>query len=293
VNTWHGIDAVFYVQGIEFSMNGGIITYSWILKQAWTLEKGLLYTKTRVLFDYPVDTSGQAVTFDYIPAISGGNVVRRAFSAWMKFDTLSAVHDMAIISNYTGDSGFSFQVDQHATNRYLSFRIKFSGAVGKWTCPANAFDAHVWTHVLAYYDSSTPTNDPLIYIDGVLQALTESSTPSGTVSSEIGSQLHIGNYKTSAGYVANFSGFLKDVRCYDMDKSIYSPSELAAGIVAEGVSESGYFSGMVFHAFAIIYPKDITDGIYLTEEQKILDSYGGNIGTPYGSPFIKIVPTDL
>jgi hypothetical protein len=200
---------------------------------------------------------------------------------------------MAIISNYTGDSGFSFQVDQHATNRYLSFRIKFSGAVGKWTCPANAFSPDVWTHVLVYYDSSTPTNDPLIYIGGVLQSLTETSTPTGTVSSEVGSQLHIGNYKTSAGYVANFSGYLKDVRCYDMDKSVYSPSELAAGIVAEGVSESGYFSGIVFHASTFTENSGITNDIYLTESQKLLDSYGGNVGTPYGSPFIKIGFTDL
>jgi hypothetical protein len=282
----HGINGVYYVQGIEFSLDGGIITFSWIVKQAWTLYHDFT-PKTRVIYGAVDD----AITYGYIPLVSSGEVVRRVFSAWIWISTVSATYDRAIIANYTGDSGFSFQVDKHATDRYLSFRTKFDGAAGKWTCPANPFAIETWTHVLVFFDSSSASNNPVIYVNGAEQVLTETETPSGTVVSEIGSALHVGNYKTSAGFIAGWAGRLKDVRVYDMDKTSVSYADLAAGIYAEGVAVDGYYEGMVFTAFGT--RGDIPDDTFLTSEYRLLDAYNGYVGTPNGTPILKIKPTDL
>jgi len=53
-----------------------------------------------------------------------------------------------------------------------------------------------WHHLLVTYDGGATTNDPVIYIDGVSQSITEQATPAGTLNSA-SETLNIGNRSDS------------------------------------------------------------------------------------------------
>lgn len=62
-----------------------------------------------------------------------------------------------------------------------------------WESPTNSLTLNAWHHVALVYDKSSSTNDPVIYIDGVSQSITESSIPGGAVSSDAAETFYIGN----------------------------------------------------------------------------------------------------
>ena len=53
------------------------------------------------------------------------------------------------------------------------------GTEAAWSYPDPG--ANAWHHICTYYDSSLTTNDPLAWVDGVPQVVTEITTPVGTV----------------------------------------------------------------------------------------------------------------
>jgi hypothetical protein len=66
-----------------------------------------------------------------------------------------------------------------ANSRYV-LDIAWSGGTGSWSIPENA--ATAWAVFLITYDGSSASNDPVIYINGVSQTVTELAAPSGTIS---------------------------------------------------------------------------------------------------------------
>ncbi len=59
----------------------------------------------------------------------------------------------------------------------LSFGARFSTTAGSWTVTRPSVD--VFHHVMVTYDSTNFANDPSIWVDGVSQTVTETSTPAG------------------------------------------------------------------------------------------------------------------
>jgi len=60
----------------------------------------------------------------------------------------------------------------------IQFGYGFSTTPGDWTVPEPSHDA--WHHFLFVYDSGSVSNNPIIYIDGMSQTVTETRTPVGT-----------------------------------------------------------------------------------------------------------------
>lgn len=69
------------------------------------------------------------------------------------------------------------QVNNDAANGTYAYNRRFT-TNGIWTVPRPA--ANEWHHYAVVHDSSLDTNDPLIYLDGVPQTVTETQTPTGT-----------------------------------------------------------------------------------------------------------------
>ena len=119
----------------------------------------------------------------------------------------------------------------------------------------------------------------------------EAQAPSGAAKSEVGTPLIIGNWETATeDYSKAFDGKIKDARIYDMSKTSTSAADLAAALYAEGAGGTGNFDGMVFQAFAVRTLELSTfEDLTLTDE-KLLDAYNGYIGTPNGSPVVRLIP---
>ena len=107
--------------------------------------------------------------------------------------------------------GWAFQLDDPDT---LRFEYGWTTTNGNWvTTPTTPINTGTEYHVALSYNDGAVGNNPSIYVDGVLQALTEPSTPAGSAESDAAQTLAIGNIVASA-YNRGFDGRIFDVRCY-------------------------------------------------------------------------------
>ena len=75
----------------------------------------------------------------------------------------------------------------------LTFRQNFSGTNGAWDTTSTVVTIGTRHHIALVYDSDDVANNPNIYVDGVSVSLTESSTPVGTRTTDVGSDLFLGD----------------------------------------------------------------------------------------------------
>lgn len=278
-----GIDGYYYIQKVKTRTKDNTIFFNWEVKQAWTLEKGL----SHVACEFAGGAATDAINYKYMPIVSSDAVTKRAYSAWIYLDAISATRNQAIIGTYQVGTGDLFYIRTDPTNILLSFTtIKFSVSGGLWTCPVNPFSLGTWVHVFSYFDASLSTNDPIIYVNGVAQSLTENVTPSGAATSEEGIVMTIGNMKDGS---ACFNGKIKDVRIYDFDRTTRSHATIAAAIYSEGAFGVNNYDGMVFNAFTVRTSELASyENLTLTDET-LIDAYNGYIGTPAGSPITRYI----
>jgi len=93
----------------------------------------------------------------------------------------------------------------------LNFNHSFSTTEGSWKTTDRVVPVNAWSHVAVFFDSDSASNDPVIYLNGVAQTLTEGTTPAGTRSSDASSDLYIGN--NSSG-TRGFDGYMMDIKIY-------------------------------------------------------------------------------
>jgi hypothetical protein len=96
---------------------------------------------------------------------------------------------------------------ENSANNY-SFNVIFGGANAEWTFSASDT---AWHCLQVTYDKSLTTNDPSIYVDGVLQNEAEPTPPSGGLPS-IGNGYYVGN---NSGQTATFNGQIAQVQVHN------------------------------------------------------------------------------
>jgi len=89
----------------------------------------------------------------------------------------------------------------------IQFTQLFSTTNGVWETTATDLTLAADDCVIVDYDNTLTTNDPVIYIAGQVIALTETSTPVGTRTTDVGSDLYIGNNAVGS---ATFDGRLSN-----------------------------------------------------------------------------------
>ncbi|MGB3072734.1 MAG: LamG domain-containing protein, partial [Candidatus Moraniibacteriota bacterium] len=160
---------------------------------------------------------GQAMNFDGVnQSVNMGtgaafdNLNTKTVSAWIKPSGLTAYRGIM------GRGTWAFQIcsndatDCNGTTGRIVYYHEFSGTEGKWILGANSVTANQWAHVVVTYDRTSTANDPVIYVNGVSQSVTELSAPTGTANDETGTSLQIGY----DGY-AYAMGAIDDVRIYN------------------------------------------------------------------------------
>jgi len=274
-----GIDSWFYIQGVsEYKItSGGLIMYTWIVKQALTLGLGL----SLMAVEFGGHSTTDAINFGYIPHLA--NLTQRSVSVWIYLDSDSPTGFYGIACwgvNYLT----MIKPDRRA--QVYNVHPGGGGVYGIWLSPVNSVPLTAWTHIVFTHDLSTATNDPIIYINGASQTLTESSTPAGAVGSETGDEFVIGNAHYAGNeYGSALDGKLKDVRVYDR---ILSAAEVTA-LYNSGTPDATLVrTGMDFQAFAV-RTQDVSayTNLTLTAADKLMDAVHYAIGTPHGNPVAR------
>jgi hypothetical protein len=169
---------------------------------------------------------GQALSFDgsndYVDvaaASSINNLAVKTVSAWINIGTSPGSGGIA--SKDTCGLGWYFFVDRD--NRRLQYDHCFSGPATfpEWVSPTNSLKANTWHHVILIYDRTNSSNDPIFYIDGVIQTTADGAPSGGSAGDDSDGLLEIGAF--TGGTDGHFNGLIDDVRVYNR---ALSPDEI-------------------------------------------------------------------
>jgi hypothetical protein len=87
----------------------------------------------------------------------------------------------------------------HSTEKCLYFRQFFASGYVYWNTPINSIVFNKNYVIVITYDNSSNTNDPIIYINGIPQALTKTdNASSGDPATDAAQDLYIGNRSDGA-----------------------------------------------------------------------------------------------
>jgi len=145
------------------------------------------------------------------------DITVKTITAWIKLDSFGGGGYGRIIDKEdcgTGTCAWLFSVDGDTNS--LAYLQHFTTDYFLWSSsPTNSMTTGAWYHVAVIYDNSGASNDPIFYINGVLQTATEELTGSGTRKSDAANNAYIGNNAQGAQVVADFDGLIDDVRVYN------------------------------------------------------------------------------
>lgn len=120
-------------------------------------------------------------------------------------------------------NGNNFQVLGTAGTERVAFSRSWSTAAGVWVTPNGSLTLNAWNHIVVTYNGSATTNDPLIYINGVSQSITELAAPSGTLNTS-SATLWFGNQDAST---RTWDGLLDEFYIWDAVLSSVEVDQLA------------------------------------------------------------------
>ena len=80
----------------------------------------------------------------------------------------------------------------------LRFAQDFSGTAGQWTTDSAVCPINTDSNIEVSYDNSSVANVPIIYLNGIALAISADTTPVGTRTTDVGSDLIIGNRADAA-----------------------------------------------------------------------------------------------
>jgi hypothetical protein len=271
-----GISNHYYITDRDFTIKqGGIINIEYGVKQNDSyLSGGLLPLTVR----FYGSGSKDAINYGYLPHVS--NISQRSFSFWV----YPKESDSTLIGY-----GLEYRIIIQGANPYIRVAQNHSTTIGLWDTPNNSMKLGEWNHVVITHDTSlSSVAAPLVYVNGVLKAITVSSTPVGTVADETGTEFVLANSHSSIfDYVEPLDGKLFDPRVYNR---ILTAAEAVTLYNAGVANESLVTSGIVFQGLAIYADQagDFQEGHILTSDERLVDNALRTVGMPNGSP--RIVP---
>lgn len=279
-----GISNHYYITDRAFTIKqGGIIHVEYGVKQNDSYLSGGL---NPVTVEFRGGTTEDVIQYGYLPQVS--NLTNKTLSAWIYVDAFDATSIRIIMYNASQVAGTRL----YLSNTKLVFSDPFTTSGGLWIeTNANTFTSGAWHNVVVTYNRSSTANDPIIYIDGSVQALTEFTAPVGTAMDETGGEFQIGNTKNTAGvYVAAFDGKIFDARVY---KRILTAAEVTELYNAGTPDTSLVTDGLVFQGPAVYADQgDATSlaGTVLTSDDRLIENIVRAVGIPSGSPTIRANP---
>ena len=115
------------------------------------------------------------------------DTTQKTIEMWVKLNALTGSGNS--LGSHLINKGSWFIATDPANNRMI-FAQNFSTTNGRWSFPLITTGA--WHNIFITYDSSSTANNPVVYVDGVLQTVTRYSTPAGTKVADASSNLYLG-----------------------------------------------------------------------------------------------------
>lgn len=285
-----GISNHYYITDRAFRIKqGGIIYCEYGVKQNDSYLSGGLEPVT---VEFGGVGTTDAINYGVIPYIY--DLPKVSFSAWINTDASTAGEPHAIIgflNEYSGLLLYEGGTSGAPTgDNDIIFINKDVG--GAWKI-SSAYNINTLTHIVVTYDRSggALTAAPLIYINGSIGATVEAIAPSGTIQTESGSPVIIGNINTSASPLNYaYDGKISDARVYNRILTAAEVTELYNA----GVSSTSLVTdGLVFQGPAVYADQgDATSlaGTVLSSDDRLIENIIRAVGIPSGSPTIRANP---
>ncbi|MCI0438988.1 MAG: LamG domain-containing protein [Chloroflexi bacterium] len=126
-----------------------------------------------------------------------------------------------IVDKASGTNGWQLSLEGESNGfAKLRFFQRFTGQASSFITTDYVIRVGVWTHVAVVYDSDSPDNDTVIYINGepytVGDGLTQTNTATGSRASDAGLTLRIGNNSAGDG---TFEGGIDEVRLWSVSRT--------------------------------------------------------------------------
>ena len=112
-------------------------------------------------------------------------------------------------------------------NADLRYNRAWNTGQGGWRTSTNLVALFTWVHLAITYVASSVSVDPVLYVNGVLQAITEVGTPTGTTPTTTLANYVIGNRTNDNA--RGFDGLIADFAIYDTILSAGEITQLASG----------------------------------------------------------------
>lgn len=138
---------------------------------------------------------------DYINANSAAGIdgfTQKTISLWVKRTSIATAETLVAKNGVSGTaSGWTMEIRQDGGSNgpnKIRFNEGFPNAqeVGLWYGSTNLTNTSAWYHIALTYDNSSTSNDPIIYVNGVADSVTEVYTPAGSVVSDANNDLVFG-----------------------------------------------------------------------------------------------------
>lgn len=272
---------LYYIQGIRFRIEGRIVYFTWYLKEA--IET--VCQPIAVRCGTNIAGNESALDFGVMPHLA--NMSQFSYSLWVKrlAATTFAVLISKTIDTGSGRRGNFLLLNTNGDLQFISYKTPTDG---DWSKNLALYPSYLdWRHVALTYDNTTDTADPLLYIDGVLTAMTETGTPTGTSDDDRDAPLILFNMTPDPlnpaetySYNTLHDVLMKNVRIYNR---ILSQTE----ITALAASADDYLiiqEGLVFQG--IYAPQDNIDD-YINDmilaDDLVLETVRGYAGRPYNT----------
>lgn len=136
-----------------------------------------------------------------------------------------------------GGSNMTMQLYAPSGSNVFEVNQNFSTNAGTWTCPAPTINE--WHVVTMTFDGGSSSNNPLMYVDGVSQTVTETIAPSGTINANNVS-VTIGQRFGGSGN--KYDGYAAEMAMWNR---ILTADEIAG--LGKFISPAYYQRGLVWH----------------------------------------------
>lgn len=275
----------YYITDRAFTIKqGGIIHVEYGVKQNDSYLSGGLEPVTVEFGGY--DTK-DAINFGNLPLVTN-SYLTRSFSCWVyALSPVSEPGAYCLFSTYSGVGSGGCRVSFRQTALKLQLQVIGASDYGEWESPAN-LALNSWIHIVTTRDSSTASNKPKLYINGVSQTVTETVTQASATFHEIGANVIIGNNKTvSANYTNPVRGKMFDPRVYNRILTDAEVTTLYNGGVPDHTLVT---DGLVFQGLATYADRPLSAGHVLTSTDRLIENILRAVGVPNGSPTIRANP---
>jgi hypothetical protein len=223
---------------------------------------GACVLKPEKVVDMAVDFDGTGDGITYTIPTYRSNL--HTVSAWIMFDNITAGYSIYATNSIT--------LDTTATGKFQLVGF-FSTQPGVWQTN-ETYGTGILYHVVATFDDTSTTNDPIIYVNGISKAITETVLPIGAPTIASGTTLYISAPANS------FNGKIFDLKVYNR---ILTPAEVLD--LYNSRCKVINDNGLVFHA-TLDGAAGITkfDGATLGASNTFTDRIGVAVGVPSGNP---------